>query len=382
MTLGAAGTVVCLLPVFLTGAMAVQLTRSLGFGTVGLGAAVALSRVSAAIASPFSGRLADQLGATQSIRLATGVAAGTSLGIALTAGSWLTFVPWLMLSGCTHALVQPAANRLLSNAVQPGRLGRAFGFKQSAPPATSMLAGASVPLLALTFGWRWAFVVAAALAAITSVSARQVTPRTERAKAARSTPEPLGNRRILVLLAAAFGLGSATSSATTTFYVASAVPAGTSPQLAGVMLATASLAALAVRIAAGFVSDRMAGGHLRLCAGLVGVGAIGLVLLATDDPTWMAVGVAIALLGVWGFNGVFWFALVRAYPKTPGQLTGAIAPGVLLGSTAGPLLFGVIADSAGYPMMWLLVALLALAAAGGMLASSRHLPAPELSASA
>jgi hypothetical protein len=33
-------------------------------------------------------------------------------------------------------------------------------------------------------------------------------------------------------------------------------------------------------------------------------------------------GVVLALAGTWGFHGVFWFSIVRAYPATPGRVTG------------------------------------------------------------
>jgi MFS family permease len=62
---------------------------------------------------------------------------------------------------------------MLSNAVPARRLGAAFGIKQSAPPATTMMAGLSVPLLAVTLGWRAGYLTSAVLAAIVAVAARR-----------------------------------------------------------------------------------------------------------------------------------------------------------------------------------------------------------------
>ena len=49
------------------------------------------------------------------------------------------------------------------------RQGLSFGVKQAAIPVSTLLAGAAVPTVALTVGWRWAF-VAAAVAALTALA--------------------------------------------------------------------------------------------------------------------------------------------------------------------------------------------------------------------
>ena len=372
--LGGGVTVVCLLPVFLTGAMAVQVTRDLAFGSAALGVAVAMQRAAGAAFGVYLGRVADRLGATRSIRLAALIAAGTALGIALTAFNWAVLAAWLAISGCAQALGQPAANRLLSNVVRRDRLGTAFGLKQSAPPAATMLAGLSVPAIALTLGWRWAYALAAVLSLAMVFATRRPPPMTRGQRQPITKPPKLENRRMILLLAVAFGLGTSTSSAVTTFYVDAAVEAGTAQQFAGTMLAVASVAAISFRVLSGAASDRLAGGHLRLCAALLAGGALGVPLLATGRPALMAVGVVIALAGTWGFNGVFWYTLVSTYPETPGRITGALAPGGHLGGIAGPILFGVVAQSGGYPLAWALMGSVTVAAAGAMLFAAAKLP--------
>ena len=181
------------------------------------------------------------------------------------------------------------------------------------------------------------------------------------------------DRGVIVLLSLGFGLGTSTSSAATTFYVASAAASGSTPQFAGTMLAVASFAAIGSRVLAGIISDRIVRGHLAVCAGLIGTGSIGVVLLSSGTPTLMSIGVVIALIGCWGFNGVFWFALVRAYPEAPGRITGAVAPGGLIGSTIGPLYFGIVAEGIGFQFAWLSMAAVAVVAAGVLLLGGRRL---------
>jgi MFS family permease len=364
MALGAGVTVTTLLPVFLTGAMAVQLTEELAFGTVGLGLAVAAFRLGGASTSLFLGRLADRLGAMRTIRLSAVIAAVAALGIAVTVDGLVTLVIWLAIGGSALALAQPGANRLLTAVVAPAKLGTAFGFKQSAPPIAGLLAGVAVPLIAINVGWRWAFVLAAVAAISLAAVTSNPPPKPKHvATTARPARQPLPNRLLLVLLAVGFGLGTSTSSAVTTFYVASAASAGSTPAFAGTVLAVASFAAIGARIVAGILSDRLVTGHLLLCAGLVGVGSGGVALLATGSATWMSVGLAIALMGNWGFNGVFWFALMRSHPDAPGRITGAVAPGGLLGSMLGPLAVGFLIDATSYPTAWLTVTAVGIVAA-------------------
>lgn len=370
--LGGGVAIVYVLPVFLTGALSVEIMRDLAFGSAGLGLAVGAHRFAGAIMSPYLGRWADRLGATRSIRLTALIAMAASLGIATTATRWAILVAWMTVGGCAQALGTPAANRLLSNVIRPARLGTAFGIKQSAPPTATMLAGLSVPVIALTIGWRWAYVAAALLGVVVIFAAGRPPPVDPRRRA-ESAGSRLADRRMILLLAVAFGLGNATSSTVTTFYVDAAVRAGTSADFAGTMLAVASIATIITRVVSGAVSDRLSTGHLRLCAGLLVVGSIGIAMLATGRPAWMAAGALVGLAGTWGFGGVFWFALVRAYPDAPGQASGAIAPGVLGGSTAGPVVFGFIADSAGFAVAWTFIGVVALVAAGAALVCSRKL---------
>jgi MFS family permease len=373
--LGGVATVVCLLPAFLAGALAVQLRRDLAFGAAALGVAVALFRAAGAMTSPYLGGLADRLGATRSLRLATSISAVSSLGIALTARSWGLLAAWLMLAGTTNAFVQPAANRLLVRRVPAARLGAAFGVKQSAPPTASTLAGISLPVVALTLGWRWAYALAALLAVAVAAITGPPPPKDQRPREPTTDSDDLPPRRTILLFATAFALGTTCSTSVTTFYVTAATEAGTSAQLAGTMLAVASVTAVAVRLTAGVASDHVARNHLRICAALMTTGSIGMAVLSTAQPRLMAVGVVVALAGAWGFNGVFLFALVRAFSSIPGKITGVVAPGALLGGTLGPPLFGFISEISGYPVAWRLTSAVALAAATTMLVANRRLAA-------
>lgn len=371
---GASVTIACSLPVFFTGAMAVQISAELGFGAVGIGGAVGAFFATMALVSVHLGRVVDRLGATLSLRIAAVGGATAALGVGLLSHNWLSLVGWLALSGLTAALAQPAANRLLVNRIRQARLGTAFGMKQSAPPTASMLAGLAVPAIALTVGWRWAYILAAVWATMAAIA---VGPRPDispvRApRTARGKPPPLKDRGTLAVMVVGFGMAFIASSAVLAFYVEAAVSVGVSQQVAGIVFAAGSLTAIIARLALGAASDRYAFGPLRVSSVLLLVGAVGLVLLATGTPGLMGIGAVIALTGTWGFPGLFWFALVSAYAEAPGRATGAMAPAAV-GGVVGPVGFGAVATSVGYGIAWGIAAGLALVAAIALLAASTRL---------
>lgn len=368
--LGGSVTVVCVLPAFLVAALVVPLQRELRFGPVALGLAIAAYRGTGALTSPFLGPVADRLGAGRAMRLAAGTAAVAMTGIAVTADRWAVLTGWLVLAGCANGLGQPGANRLLSEVVRADRLGFAFGIKQSAPPLASMLAGASVPLVSLTLGWRWAYVMGAGLALVVAARVGTVSTSPGRGRRRAVRRSRTGRAPGLLFPIIALGLGTASSSAVTTFFVDAAVDAGHSESVAGTVLAVASVTAIVVRVSMGWTADRLRSRHLLLCAGLLGVGAAGMAVLAVADPAWFAAAGILAVGGTWGFNGVFVFALVRTHPDEPGRITGAVMPGALLGGMAGPVVVGAIVDGAGYPTAWAVAAALAALASLGMARSA------------
>lgn len=378
MLLGAGVTVMAGMASKLTGALAVQITDDLHFGVAELGMAIAVIHAAGVVSSVPLGRLADRLGAARSIRTSAGVVAVAFIGIALTARNWLGLVAWLAVGSIAARLAQPAANRLLVSRVNPARLGLAFGVKQSAGPASGVIAGVSVPLVGLTLGWRWAFALIAVFGAAVALSSRRSVPAGQRSPQ-RTAPAQtrLANRRTLVVLAVAHGLQSTTTELIVVFFVSSAAAAGITPTVAGFVLAASSIGAILVRVGAGAICDRMRSGHLRLAAALLLIGTVGIGMLATGNASTMVLGLALALPTAWGQPGVFWFSLVRAYPATPGRVTGVISPAASLGGVFGPLIFGAVAEAAGYRQAWVFVGALAMLASGAMLLGNHRLNAME-----
>lgn len=369
MLVGTFTTITATLPLFQIGALAVQITDELMFGAAALGTASGLAQAMRATVGAPVGRLVDRLGATTSLRIGVAISATASLGIATTAFNWVSLVAWMLIAAVGHTFTQPAANRFMVNRVRADRLGFAFGIKQAGPPTSTMIAGLSVPLIAVTVGWRWAYVLAAIIAVIVFICIP--SPPTTKAKGERwrrndRPSAPLGDRKILIVIAAGFGLGFLASAVVLTFFVASAVSAGLPERTAGVMFAVASVASIIVRIAIGITCDRTRIHPFRISTVLLAIGVVGHGLFATGNPTAMSIGVIVALTGTWGFPSAFWLGLMRAFPNAPGRVTGAMAPAMLIGGGAGPIAFGVIAETLGYRTAWTFGAITSAAAAAGL----------------
>ncbi|MFJ6196567.1 MFS transporter [Micromonospora sp. NPDC092111] len=365
-----ATTIASVLPVFLVGGLAVQMGDDLGFSPAGLGLAVSVYFGVSAVASVPSGRLVERVGPAVVARVGILLAAGCLLAIAVLARSYPVLVGLLALSATGNALGQLASNATLARHVPPRRQGLSFGVKQAAIPVSTLLAGAAVPAIALTAGWRWAFVAAAgaALAALPAVPPGEAGPARERAvgRGGRAT-----TALVVVGLAATLAAGAA--NALGTFVVDSSAARGLAPGPAGLVLTLGSAVCVAARVGAGWLADRRESGHVALIAGMLLVGAVGLGLLAVAGAAPLTAGVVLGFGLGWAWPGLMNFAVVRLHPQAPAAATSITQTGVYAGGCLGPLGLGALAGAAGYPAMWLTAAVAMLAAAALMLTGSRML---------
>ena len=354
-----------ILPGFLMGGLAVQIRGELGFGEGALGFAVAVFFAASALGSVISGRVVERVGSSLGMRLAALVSAAALLAVSTLAGSLWGLVACLVLGGLGNAISHPATHLLLAREVPQGRQGLAFGIKQAAIPAATLLAGLSVPTIAVTVGWRWAFAGGAALALCVALL---VPKRTEEGirlvKEARAGDVPLAP---LVLLALGIGLGSAAANPLGAFVVESAVATGIEVGRAGLLLALGSAVGICVRIVFGHLADKLNSGRLRLVAGMLAVGTVGFVLLASGAPSLLVAGVVIAFAAGWGWPGLFNFAIVRSNPRAPAAATGITQTGASGGAAAGPLAFGYIVEETSFGTAWMCSGVTALVAAAAIL---------------
>jgi|GEM_PF-121717 len=359
-------TVVSVMPVFLVGGLAVQISRDLHLTPATLGLAVTVYFGVTAFGSLPVGALVGRYGPARTARAAVALAAATMCVIAVYPPSRSVLFLMLALAATANSLGQLATNASLGRSVPADRQGILFGLKQAAIPLATLLAGASVPAIALRFGWRWAFGAGAALAL---VALALVPPDGLAARRHREERRPAGTGLLILGVAAALGAAAATT--ISSFLVDSTVSQGLSEARAGLVLTLGGALCVACRVGLGWLADRRARGHLMLVAVVLAGGAGGVALLGAGTPAALVLGVCLAYGMGWSWPGLLTFAVVRLRPAAPAAATSITQTGVYAGASAGPLLFGLIVAHGGYPLAWTLDAAVMALAAGMTLLGSR-----------
>ena len=356
--------VLAALPIFLLGALAVFVRADLGFSETQLGITVSLYYLVSAIASAPSGRWAERLGARRGMALAASGSVTALLLMAVAARSWMTVTIIMQIAAVVNGLSLSASNLGLLQSIQQRR-GLAFGFKQSSGPLATLIAGASVPVIALTIGWRWAFVIAAILGVpLIASGIRRPGATASRRRGSRKDIDVAALR----VLALSTGLAVVGGSSLGTFYVESAVAAGIEPGIAGTLLAVGSACGVAGRVMWGWVADRVWEPQFTVLAGMLGAGAIGFAGVGAASGASVLVPATILVFAAgWGWPGLFYHAITARSPKAPAVATGIVASGIYGGGVAGPVVFGFIAEHVSYLAAWLFVAVALLASAVFML---------------
>jgi MFS family permease len=368
----ATATTLCAsLPVYLVGALAVQIRRTLGFGPTTLGVAAGLYFVAAAASSVPLSRVSERIGGATVLRLGALIEGLVLVALGLGSRDVASLAALLVVAGVVAGWISPASYLFLARSVRPSRQGRAFGVNQAAVPLAPLLGGLAVPTIALSVGWRWAFVLAGVLGVLASRLVPDPGPerpvrgwRGRREAADRSTLRLVP----LVLLSVALGLGMFEASGLVTFLSSGAVALHLGAGTAGYLVAGCSLGAVLVRLLLGALVDRRPGDHFGVVATIMALGALAIGALAAVASqgladAWALAAVPAVAIG-WGWNAVFNFAVVRSHPLAPARATGVTDVGARLGGMLGPVVTGLVIAHLSYPAGWLVLAVVAgLAAA-------------------
>ncbi len=347
------------LPVFLTGALGVQLSDDVGLSATQIGLAMGVSFAVAALLSAPMGRVAERLGPRLGFTVGLAGSAASMLAVAGFARGFWQFCLFLGVAGMANALNQPSANLMLTTHVPGDRLGFALATKQSGMPAAALLGGVAVPAIALTVGWQWAYVCGAAIAVASVLgfpadvggrAARHV--KVDGSGAARSARPDLGVP-LLVLYATVGMLGATNAGAMVGFITSGAEASGLEPGVAGLVLSVGSLVGVVSRLFQGWQVDRKGILPIQRLVWLYALGSLGVLVLAVDIPLTYLLAPLPAFAFGWAWPGLFNLSVVRNNPSAPAAATGISQVGVFVGAALGPALGGVIIDNAGYRALWL-----------------------------
>lgn len=355
----AVGTMCSAFPVFLTGALGVQLTDEVALSATQIGLAMGVSFTIAALLSAPMGRVAERLGPRRGFSVGLSVTASSMLAVAVFARSFWQFCLFLGVAGTANALNQPSANLMLTTHIPAERLGVALATKQSGMPAAALLGGVAVPAVALTVGWQWAYVMGALLAVAAMAafpsdvggrSARHI--ETDESGTARSARPDLGVP-LLVLYATVGMLGATNAGAMVGFITSGAEASGMEPGAAGLVLSLGSLVGVASRLFQGWEVDRKGILPIQRLVWLYGLGGLGVLVLAVDIPLTYVLAPLPAFAFGWAWPGLFNLSVLRNNPSAPAAATGISQVGVFVGAALGPALGGVIIDNGSYRALWL-----------------------------
>jgi MFS family permease len=351
-TASSAATAMVMLPVFLTAALSIPIRAQLGFDELGLGVAISAFFGVSALASVAGGWLAQRIGAGRCVAIGGSLSLLATTGVALLGTRLVHLVILLSLAGVANAIVQPGASLVLAQVVPVYHQGLAFGVNQVSPPLAAMLAGVTVPTVALTVGWRWAFVAPLVLGAVVWGAWPRGLADNRDAPTGSGRPPRIAGHPELLVLTAATTLGSTATQALVAFFVESAVVGGMSPGHAGWLLGAGSVGGVAARLVCGWLADRRGGDRLSDVAILMAVGSVGLLGLATQAGALLPAATALAFAAGWGWNGLLSYAVVRRNPANPALALGVATTGVFIGGVLGPLGFGLLARQASYSLAW------------------------------
>lgn len=360
------------LALFLTGAMSVQIGREFGVTPASVGALASVFALATSAGSAPLGRQVRRLGVRRSMWVAT-AASSVALLACAASSSIPMLAAALFVGGLGNAIGQPAGNALVAAQVRPERYGIGFAIKQSGIPLATLLGGLAVPLIALTVGWRFAYVLAAAAA----VGAVLMVPPDRPASTGRSEQKvPPAMISGLWLLAA--GMVAAVLAATSigALGAAGGVQVGLSEATAGYLVAAGGLAGLVVRLLAGLRADKSAFDPLAGVVVLCILGAAGWFLMATGVELMFVIGLVVANAFGWGWPGLQHLAVARRFPTSTAAASGVAQTGVAVGLLLGPLTLGLLANR-NWSVAWLVAGCAALVGAAIVRVAATRLPRPD-----
>ena len=355
------------LPSFLLAGLALAVRDDIELSVTQLGLVIGCFYASGAIGAVPGGRLAERIGAKRALTVGALLAALSLTGTALVAGSWVELAACTAVGGMANGLIQPATSLLIVDRVPAGRLGLAFGVRQTSPQLATLLSGVGLLAVISVLGWRSAFGIAAAVSVALAVavwSRRWATVSRSRQSGRPRIDAALIPR--LALLGLAGGLGTVAANSLGAFFVASSAHAGIAANTVGALLMLGSAAGVIARLVGGWLIDRSRATPLAVAGRMLAASSVAYLALGHVNGLLMYAALTVFVFTAgWGWPGLLQLAVVRRHLDAPASATAIVHAGSLTGALVGPVAFGVIADNAGFHWAWAVAATAAVI--GGVL---------------
>ncbi|MEE8203007.1 MAG: MFS transporter [Alphaproteobacteria bacterium] len=354
-----------------------------GVGYAALGAVLMVYNLATGAVQVPVGFLVDRIGARTVLLVGLAVDAAAIAAIGLTSSYW-ALMALIFIAGLGNSVFHPADYAILSANVGQGRLGRAFSFHTFAGFLGFAAAPGTMVLLTALMNWRAALIVVGAVGlavAAVMLAARTALADNASARASEAPAQPRRGQGLALLFSPPillFFLFFLTTSMATSgihaFSVAAIVSLYDAPLAAANAALTGFLLAAAVGILAGGVlADRTSRHDLVAVIGFVAAAAMVAVVAIMSLPMALLIG-ALTLAGLFqGSSRPSRDMMVRAV--TPRGATGKVfafvSVGLNVGGAISPVLFGWVIDLGEPRLVFALVVLFMLAAAGTVIVSRR-----------
>ncbi|MDJ0420253.1 MFS transporter [Rhodococcus opacus] len=348
-------TIASTLPIYLIGGLAVQIETSIAMTATILGAVVASYWAASAVSSLAVGRAWIRLSERGSLLTSLSLSAVSLFGVAFASPAWPLLLAWSAFAGMANGLGHPGSNALIAQNTSRHRRAVAYGIKQASIPISTLLSGLSVPVFALTVGWRAAFALSGLFAVLVLVFVVMTVnpPRSGPQESAGVTAPtmPASLRSFLWLTAATTFLASAQANSIGAFLVTSAVTKDISASTAGLLLGAGSVVGIITRVGTGVFADRR-GVTLNFVAAMLAIGALSLAAMTLPYQWSFVLGAVVAFGGGWGWPGLVHYVVSRASGPYTAQGTGIVQAGTYVGGVIGPFCFGITMSALGVDVAW------------------------------
>ena len=320
-----------------------------------------------------AGALADRLGVTSSLAIASFVMALGS-GLFSVVSNYLPALLATFLMGLGYSLVNPATAKGVLIWFNPNQRATAMGVKQMGVPIGALLAS-GFGALVIFIHWRWLLLVGTGITIIIGVIWWQLMQcKTTDTGSIKKTFDGLKavmkNKNLLFFngASATFNAGQQTFTTYLTLFLRDV--AGASQPLAALCVGLSQITGATGRVLWAYSSDRFANGRRKgIVVGIMTTASILMFIFATTDtstPIILIVFLSLALGGtVLAYAALLHTICAEAVPKDmAGAAIGSNLLATSLGGTFGPILFGLIIDnSGGYPLAWVVTGLMTLSGA-------------------
>jgi MFS family permease len=311
---------------------------------------------------------------------------------ALLAVTLIPAYPWLVacifVFGAAYAASTPAGGRAILAWFDRDR-GFAMGIRQTGVPVGGFIGALTLPFIAHAYGYRAAFVFAAALVIVTTsiayIGYRQSrddeAPQSSFRSLARGMRTLARDPRLIGVTATCMILVSVQVAMNAFVTVTGVSIVGVSADVAAVAFACAQGAAACGRLGWGYISDRVLHGERLVPFAIICILAAG----ATLTLALLHSGAVVALFAaaiVLGFSGAGWNGLMAAALAEVGgteraaSALGIALTAIFLASSVAPTAFGALADHTSLRVAWLAICALALVGVAPVLWLRTHLASP------